>query len=492
LAAFVAPGREVALAKQIDLEAAGLRLVANPRHADVLVLAGEIPPGLANAVALTYAEMPRPRAILSVGAGPVTQLPSADVTVAAIQVEVDAGVARLSALFRESAWTSHQPTVGDHAMGSMGQGSTGHDMRRMDHAEMSHREGAHDMGGHHDMGQMDLGQMDMGQMDMGGGGFMSMVMMTKDLPRSADGLPMDWLEVPFGPLFPGLPGGLGLRLTLDGDTVVRANVQLGALGRELEAMWLGPVDGFVDRFAAIDPLSPIAYRVLAEQALDAASGTPPNARLRHDRVDMLERERAANHLNWLASFAFLLGDRWLETAALALHRHLDRARDASALRQVREEARVLVRRVARSAFLARRLDGIGRLDAAGLAGFDGPVARAAGRHRDLHSDALSRLHVRLAELEQSLDLLLAAGNESTLVEVHAAAESGTGEATVETPRGPATLSIEIANGQIVRAHLLSPSPRLVELIPAVAEGHELAEALLGVASLDISPWEIDR
>jgi len=97
-----------------------------------------------------------------------------------------------------------------------------------------------------------MGEMDMD--DMAGGGFMSMVMMTKDLPRSADGLPMDWLEVPFGPLFPGLPGGLRLRLTLDGDTVVRATVQPGALGRGLEEAWLGPVDGSVDRFAAIDPL----------------------------------------------------------------------------------------------------------------------------------------------------------------------------------------------------------------------------------------------
>ncbi|TAL91889.1 MAG: Ni Fe-hydrogenase III large subunit, partial [Rhodanobacter sp.] len=44
-----------------------------------------------------------------------------------------------------------------------------------------------------------------------------MVDVTKDLPRSRDGLPMEWVEVPFGPMFPGLPGGLLLTLTLDGD-----------------------------------------------------------------------------------------------------------------------------------------------------------------------------------------------------------------------------------------------------------------------------------
>jgi Ni,Fe-hydrogenase III large subunit len=449
LAGFVAPGREVALAKGIDLQATGLAVVANPRHADVLVLVGEIPPGLANAVALTYRQMPRPRAILSVGGGPVTDLPSPDVSVAASQAEVEAGVARLSELFRDAAWTSHQP-------------HTKHQAEVQDHA---HDMGG--MGGHHDMGEMDMDHM-------AGGGFMSMVMMTRDLPRSADGLPMEWLEVPFGPLFPGLPGGLRLRLTLDGDTVVRATVQPGALGRGLEEAWLGPVDGFVDRFVAIDPQSPIAYRVLAEEALAAAGAARPDASLRHPRVEMLERERAANHLNWLASFAFLLGDRWLQTAALALHGHIARARDTSALRQVREEGRVLVGRVARSPLLARRLDGLGRLE------------------NEVRSDALSRLRVRLADLEHSLDLLLVAGNESTSNEMGGARASGTGEATLETPRGPATLSIEIANGQITRAKLTSPSQRLVQLIPAVAEGHELADALLGVASLDISPWEFDR
>ncbi len=110
----------------------------------------------------------------------------------------------------------------------------------------------------------------------------------------------------------------------------------------------------------------------------------------------------------------------------------------------------------------------------------------------MRPDALSRLRVRLGELEQSLDQLLAAGDVSTSVEVRGVPDTGTSEATLETPRGPATLSIEIANGQITRAKLTSPSQRLVELIPAIAEGHELADALLGVASLDISPWEVDR
>ncbi|HEB57411.1 MAG TPA: NADH-quinone oxidoreductase subunit D, partial [Gammaproteobacteria bacterium] len=54
---------------------------------------------------------------------------------------------------------------------------------------------------------------------------MSMIDVTKDLPRSGDGLPMEWINAPFGPFFPGLPGGLLLTLTLDGDTVAESDAR---------------------------------------------------------------------------------------------------------------------------------------------------------------------------------------------------------------------------------------------------------------------------
>jgi Ni,Fe-hydrogenase III large subunit len=466
LAAFVAPDRAVALALGVDLEAAGLHLVATPRHADVLVLVGPIPPGLESAIALTYAQMPRPRARLPVAAG-------------ATQAEVQAAVARLSSLFADGAWPEQAS-----------------ERSSMDHSTMDH------VGGGHDMSGMAM-DMDMQHMDMSGGGFMSMVMMTQDLPRSADGLPMEWLEVPFGPLFPGLPGGLGLMLTLDGDTVAAARVEAGALSRGLrEATWPGPVDGFAERFAALDPLSPIAYRVLAEMALAAASGA--DATVQRGRIGALERERAASHLRWIAAFGFLLGDRSLEERATVLHRHLARARDVTALRRVRDDVGALVQ----TPLLRLRLSGVGRVDTSQLADLDGPIARAAGLTGDLRSDepayrgfkpavvggndAMARLQVRLAELEQSLDFLLATSSDNKPVEVARSLENGVGEAAIETPRGAARLRIEVRQHRIVSADLASPSQRLVELVSTVGEGRELADALLGVASLDLSPWEIDR
>ena len=342
LSAFVVPGLEIAQAHGLDLRAAGLEVVATPRHASVLVLVGELPAGLARSAAVVYAQMPRPRALLAAGASDIRLLPAPDVAMPAEQEALVSGVAALRERFRTGSFSPDvvraEPGVG------------------MDH-------------GAHGMDHMQMGS---------GGGFMSMVMMTRDLPRSADGLPMEWLEVPFGPLFTGLPGGLALSLTLDGDTVAHAKLEPGTLWRDLEATWRGPVEGFIERFARLDPLSPAAYRALAERALQSAGNPPVDHAGRRQWVGVLERERAASHLVWLASFGFLLGDRVLEQRAAALRRQLGQASDRIGLRRVREEARALVRQVDRAPLLARRLRGVGVLDRPKLAEFDGPVSRAAG------------------------------------------------------------------------------------------------------------------
>ena len=93
LAAFVVPGPEAARALGVDLEAAGLRLSDTPRHAGVLVLVGELPLGLKKAAAVAYAQMPRPRAILAVGAGDISPLPEPNLAVGLGQGVVAAGVA---------------------------------------------------------------------------------------------------------------------------------------------------------------------------------------------------------------------------------------------------------------------------------------------------------------------------------------------------------------------------------------------------------------
>jgi len=50
-----------------DLERFGLRFVASPRHADVLLVTGPVTKNMAEALARTYAAMPSPKWVVAVG-----------------------------------------------------------------------------------------------------------------------------------------------------------------------------------------------------------------------------------------------------------------------------------------------------------------------------------------------------------------------------------------------------------------------------------------
>ncbi len=689
LATFVVPGLEIARAHGLDLAAAGLRPVATPRHAAVLLVIGDLPEGLRLAAAVVWAQMPRPRAVLALGAGGIESLPGPDLAAPLGQETLAAAVADLRRCFAVGAFS---PTVTDfdvaavrttttytcpmhpaivraepgrcpicgmdlvprkeagddaHEMGHQDErpgeqgggdqaytcpmhpevvqggpgscpicgmdlvpretdiggtgdavegktakgeagaytcpmhpeierdmpgscpicgmdlvprgttdtGHTGHephtgagtDAQHDDEASGQHAEqaqhddhmnhtpsdeqheaaadaghggmgntggmdhGGHDMGGmsHGDEhGDHDMSGMDHRAHDMGGG-FMSMVMMTQDLPRSADGLPMEWLDVPFGPLFPGLPGGLALTLTLDGDTVAEARAT-SATARGLEESWPGSVAGLPDRLARLDPLAPVAYRLLAERALAAVADTAPDEASGRAQVGALERERAASHLNWLAAFARLLGLPWLADEATRRHHALRQAGDVGTVAHEAERITAMVRRVHRTPLLARRLKGVGALGATAAPPWSGPVARAAGAATDARSDdplyralgfapltgggddAWARLALRLAEIAQSLDLVAAAGALDPPSFRPRVGIAGTGAATVETPRGTATSRVTVRDDEVTAIDLTTPSTAQLAFVKPVAEGHEVADALIGIASLDLSPWELGR
>ena len=587
LAALVVPDPEAARTMGVDLEAAGLRTSFTPRHADVLVLTGELPPGLKKAAAVAYAQMPRPRAILAVGAGHVSPLPEPNVSVGTGQEDVAAGVAELRRIFARSAFSTEAadfdldavrtqteyvcpmhpqvvrsepdscPICGMDLVPREAAGGNGHGTH---HEGMDH--GGHDGGagashgeheGHDEHAGMERGEQDEGheQMDQGsddegegqrghegmdhgemsgmgyggmshdgmdhgghGGmdhgdmGFMSMVEMTQGTPRSSDGLQMEWAEdMPFGPLFPGLPGGLALTLTLDGDTVARAEAE-GVEGWAFAEDLAGPAEALAGRLARLDPLSPVAYRVLAWRALESAAGVEPGERTALARVGALEKERASSHMGWLSLFGRLIGYSWLESRAGTLQLALARAVDADEVARLRGDGAGLARRVEWTPLLRRKLGGVGILTEGSER--SGPVARGAGVPKDARTDeevyrslgfepvvrdgddALSRLRVRLAEVEQSLDLVGKAG-ETAVPELAADPKlSSAGSATVETPRGAAALRVTLEGGAVEGVELDTPSARHLALVRGVAEQQELADALVAVASLDLSPWGVDR
>jgi hypothetical protein len=101
LCAFFIPGKDIARAYGLDFAASGLRQIASPRHASVLVLTGPVPTELREAAAVIYAQMVRPRAILVLGAKKLSPLPPADVTVELSQQGLLDGVRQLRDAFAE-------------------------------------------------------------------------------------------------------------------------------------------------------------------------------------------------------------------------------------------------------------------------------------------------------------------------------------------------------------------------------------------------------
>lgn len=340
-------------------------------------------------------------------------------------------------------------------------------------------------------------------------GFMSMVAVTKDLPRSRDGLQMDWLEVPFGPFFPGLPGGLLLTLTLDGDGVAsgRAQPLVGSVASSLDEDT--DASAFVEQLALATPLAPVSYRLLASRAIEQAAGLEEGGATARARIAALERERIANHLGWLVQLGRQIGFDWLVRRATASQLSVLRA-DHGQLVALRPAVGALTQRLERTPLLKARLAGIGPLLTS--PGLRGPVARAAGCREDARledavyrdlgfetrteqtGDAWARLRVRLAEIAASLDLIEAIGEATGAAGLQAprdvGAVSGKGGTSVETPRGRAGLTLTLDHGRVVSAELDTPCSHHIDLVAGLVEQQELGDALVAVGSLDLSPWEV--
>jgi Ni,Fe-hydrogenase III large subunit len=602
---FVVPGADAARAAGLDLGGAGLHLSATPRHASVLIIIGPLPAGLADAASVAYAQMPRPRAIVALGAGDLAPLPEADVAEELTQIGLVAALAELKQVFAtdsfqpevhdydapplksrieytcpmhpevvqdepgncpkcgmtlipretaesphadhaKSADAQHKPMTSAHEHGKTAHAGHGeaHDPHDYDHAKHAAAEApaqftcpmhpevvtdqpgsctkcgmvlvpakARDGHADHDKketdhvaGQMDHGTHGSGEVIEGAeANFMSMVDMTRDMPASSDGLKMEWINVPFGPFFPGLPGGLQLDLTLDGDAVADAKAQsVVGRGALLSDVGTSP-KGFIDAVEALSPLSPVAYRELACRAVERAAGHSVAPETARARAAALERERVASHLGWMAGFGAQSGFGWLENRAAALQLKI-RAATIVEITELTPAIKTLIRRVQRTPLLKTKLTGIGRLT--GDDTQSGPLARAGGIPRDARSDdpvyaalgfavvttaagdALARLTQRCGEIAQSLELISRADAIVMPQLQGIGATSGTSQAIVETPRGAAQLSLTLHKGKVTSVDISTPTAAHVALIATVADGREIGDALTAIGSLDISPWEV--
>lgn len=528
LRVLIVPGPEVARAAGLDLHGAGLRLAATPRDANVLVLTGALPPRIRQAAAVVYAQMVRPRAILALGVRDVTPLPAPDEAADLSQPDLVAAVARLRSLLAQGAFAPavrsfdvdvlhaaveyvcpmHPEVVQDQPgqcpKCGMELAARDHHSRHSSHDASARRREAHEEA-KQSVGHDAHGGHSHGAHEHGGMSFMSMVEVTKDLPRSRDGLAMEWIEVPFGPFFPGLPGGLRLTLTLDGDGVARGHAdcltRMAVPTEDIEA------DAFIERLAAAAPVASMAYRLLGCRAVEQAAGRTVDAATGRMRLAALERERIASHLSWMSQLGRQIGFDWLARRAATLQLGARQA-DTKQLLALRPAVQALGRRLERTPWLKARLAGIGRL--APDTGLRGPVARASGIAEDARladevydalgfeivlreqGDALDRLRVRLSEIIGSLQLIEATrifGAMAAPVAAPVGATSGAAQAVVETPRGRAELHLTLEQGRVRDATLDTACARHWRLIPGLVEQQELGDALLAVGSLDLSPWE---
>ncbi|CAN5305644.1 hypothetical protein BH09ACT11_BH09ACT11_06750 [soil metagenome] len=189
--------------------ARGWRLASSPADADVLAVCGRPGPQLEALIDRVWEQIPDPRVRVD-----VHQLDD---------VAARLGEARTALLdtvhLRQGARsrpTSAPEASSDSADGQMDHGEMGHG--EMGHGEMGHGEMDH---GEMDHGQMGHGEMDHGEMDMSPSGIP-----LAGSGEDRDGMEMDVLHVPLGPVLPHWPAGLVVRCALQGDVITEATAEL--------------------------------------------------------------------------------------------------------------------------------------------------------------------------------------------------------------------------------------------------------------------------
>lgn len=214
-----------------------------------------------------------------------------------------------------------------------------------------------------------------------------------------DGLKLDELHVPIGPILPGWPAGLVAWLTLQGDVITDARMDWFATAAE--SYWTGPW-----------------RRAAAGAAVSVAEAA---------------RRRVAAHLDSLGRLLLVAG--W-DDAVTRAHRLREETLAGAPASRLRPALRRFCRRVERSRTLRWLTEGLGVLtaDDAIAAGIAGPVLRAGG-------DVAARYRAWCAE---TIEIAQALDDRSPL-----------DPAVLEPPRG------RPSSGESPSEHLLAALPRLI-------------------------------
>lgn len=190
-------------AVEAELRRRGWRPALSPADADALVICGQPGARLLAAVDLLWEQLPGPRARATVS------------TASAAPVALDDIRTSLADDLRQRRDAAARST--DPAMGTLVGGENAPEHGDGRDKTGSGMDGDDAGGADMDHGDMDHGDMDMpmpGGIPLAGGG------------EDRDGLEMDVLHVPLGPILPAWPAGLLLRCTISGDVVTEAEADV--------------------------------------------------------------------------------------------------------------------------------------------------------------------------------------------------------------------------------------------------------------------------
>jgi hypothetical protein len=147
-----------------------------------------------------------------------------------------------------------------------------------------------------------------------------------ELGPDRDGLTLDRLHVPLGPVLPDWPAGLVVRVTLQGDVIQEASVEVLDAGRAVQFEWPSPAARELDGLARF--LGVAGWPSAAGQARRLRDAALSGYRIEAGVAVLLRRIRRSRTLRWLirgipagsTDVAALLRSGWLRSRRRCVHR----------------------------------------------------------------------------------------------------------------------------------------------------------------------------
>jgi NADH-quinone oxidoreductase subunit D len=354
-----------------------------------------------------------------------------------------------------------------------------------------------------------------------------------------------------GPQHPAAHGVLRIKMTMDGEYVMRSEPVIGYIHRMHEKMGENrPLAHFLPNTGRIDYLSALQYNHAFVGAVERAAKIEVPPRAEFIRVITSELNRISSHLVWWGAFLLDLGgftpllyafdDREKILDLLegvtgsrltycyfrfgGLCEDIDEGfveRTRAFVAQMRPRLKMYRRLVTDNVILRKRLEKIGPIspELCRRYGATGPVIRGSGVPYDVRKvepysvysqldfdipvfpegDSMARYLVRMEEIAQSLRII-----EQAMDKLPDGPILGKVPRVLKLPPGDVCYAVEAARGRLMvrivsdgkeaayRLKLRTPSFSNLSLFEEASKGMLLADALALMGSLDLVIPDIDR